>query len=204
MKNCPFEGNPDFIVMYHDGAMPRELEKRFSDHLVTCRSCMEALLNLQNDLFSMQTSGFVPVPRDLAVLTEEPSSGKGVSARRALFRFIGGALHLVENPPVTGGFKLHQMPEFLGREGATGNAYRWEGQGVAVYLQQQGEGRFTMVLQGLSGRSVTLLQNGRVIESHAHAQEDHLAMGDLTCGSFEIHVDDEIILLFLVEEVHGS
>jgi hypothetical protein len=204
MKNCPFKGNPNFIVMYHDGVMPAELEKRFSDHLVTCRPCMEALLSLKNDLFSMRTSGFVPVPQDLAVPVEECAGGRGISSRRALFRFIRGALRLVESPPGPGGFKLHEMPEFLEKQGVTGKAYRWGEGGVVVYLQQEGENRFNVVVQGLAGRSVTLLQNGRVFESHARVQEDNLAMGGLTCGSFEIAVDDEIILLFHVEEVHGS
>ena len=53
MKSCPFEESRELIVMYHDGGMPEELCKRYSEHLLTCKPCMQALLDLRNDLFGL-------------------------------------------------------------------------------------------------------------------------------------------------------
>jgi hypothetical protein len=204
MKSCPFEENREFLVMYHDGVMPEELCESYSEHLLTCKPCMQALLDLRNDLFSMENARFVAVPGELGALAEEDAAGKMASARKAVFRFIRGVLHLVENPPESGAFTLQVVPEFLGRR--VGGVYQREAQDFLLSLLQEEEHRFGIVIQGLAGRSFTLVRDGRVIEGHTPVQEDHLVLGDLGCGDYELHVDDEVIILFRVdqEEVDGS
>ena len=84
MKSCPFEENREFLVMYHDGVMPEELSESYSEHLLTCKPCMQALLDLRNDLFSMKNVRFVAVPGELGALAEVDAEGKMASARKML------------------------------------------------------------------------------------------------------------------------
>ena len=204
MKSCPFEESRELIVMYHDGVMPEELCKRYSEHLLTCKPCMQALLDLRNDLFSMENARFVAVPGELGELAEEGAAGKAAPARKAVFSFIRGVLRLVENPPEPGAFTQQAVPEFLGRR--VGGMYQREARDFVLSLLQEEEYRFSIVIQGLVGRSFTLVRDGSVIEGHAPVQEDHLVLGDLGRGDYELRVDDEAIVLFRVdqEEVHGS
>ena len=53
MKKCRFN-DPDYISLYYDGALESEAEKRFSEHLLTCKVCGGALMALEKDLFLMR------------------------------------------------------------------------------------------------------------------------------------------------------
>jgi hypothetical protein len=204
MKSCPFDENREFLVMYHDGVLPEELCRSYSEHLLTCKPCMQALLDLRNDLFSMENARFVAVPGELGALAEEDAAEKMTRARKAVFRFMRGVLRLVDNPPGPGGFTLQVVPEFMGRR--VGSVYQRESRDFLLSVLQEEEHRFSIVVQGLAGRSFTLVRDGMVIEGHAPVQEDLLVLGELGCGDYELRVDDEVIVLFRVdqEEVHGS
>jgi hypothetical protein len=225
MKSCPFEQNPDYVVMYHDGAMSREMEQRFSEHLTTCRSCMEALLNLQKDLFSMGIHRLHPVPSKLAAAAEARVHGKGdtqkeaepagLHAGRAVFKFVRGMLNLVENLTGPKGFKEHEVPGFLQTQGQgeyrVSPVFRMEYHGVTLFLSSEGEapfgeklqpekeGTFSIELRGLGERSVTLTRNGRIIEQHAGSYDESLTMKDLVCGEYELRVEGDAFIAFRVD-----
>ncbi len=207
MKSCPFESNPEYIVMYHDGVMPPRLERRFADHLTTCQSCMESLLNLQNDLFAMGNMGLEPVPRELARKTGLLAHQGKVSAGRlgltgessirgAMFKVVHGTLAMIADRFGTGSFELIPAPAVRGKEQAS---YGATVLGVRVRLFYEESGRFSLELKGVRSRSVELQREGRPYERHIDLSRDSLVIEGLPRGEYTLSIDDTHAMIFTVQ-----
>ena len=53
MKKCRFH-DPHYISQYYEGTLDEETEKAFAEHILKCSECMNALLDLEKDLFLMK------------------------------------------------------------------------------------------------------------------------------------------------------
>jgi hypothetical protein len=193
--------------MYHEGLMPRALEKEFADHLTTCRTCMESLLNLQNDLFAMESADFEPVPRDLYAETERLLND-GVSARDkkevrmdlkergALFEIIDEKLKMIRSHFGTGRFAQRPVPSFRGKERSS---YEVTVLGVTVRLDSVSNDCFRMELRGTRGRVIELKRDGRVCEMHVDSGSDSILIGDLFRGLYTLSINDQHVMIFTVQ-----
>jgi hypothetical protein len=202
MKNCPFDGKPEYISMYHDGVMPREMEQRFSDHLTSCRSCSEALLNLQNDLFKLRSIDFRPVPSAVVAEVRKESAGEAgaeASGKKTLFRFADGVLRLIEDLSPKGEFSKQALSPARGKEPAVRSLYRTREGDTVVQLFSTGENRFGLELQGIRNRSVALVRNGRVIEERIDLDADRMIIDGLERGDYALMIDDEVFSIFRVD-----
>jgi hypothetical protein len=207
MKSCPFESNPEYIVMYHDGVMPPRLERRFAEHLTTCQSCMETLLNLQNDLFVMGNMGLEPVPGELArrtgVLADQGKVSAGrigltgaSSIRGAIFKVIHGTLDMIGGRFGTGSFERIPAPAVRGKEQAS---YGATVLGVRVRLFYEESDRFSVELKGVRSRSVELQREGRPCERHIDLKRDNLVIEGLPRGEYTLSIDDTHVMIFTVQ-----
>ena len=61
MDKCQYR-NPSFIAMYYDGVLPES--HAFTDHLLTCKQCIEKLLNLERDLFLIENMPLIELPQE--------------------------------------------------------------------------------------------------------------------------------------------
>jgi hypothetical protein len=207
MKSCPFESNPEYIVMYHEGVMPSRLERRFADHLTTCQSCMETLLNLQNDLFLMDNMGGEPIPGELARRTGVLADQGKISAARvgltgaseklgALFKVIHEKLDMVGGKFGTGSFERIPAPAVRGKEQTS---YEATVLGVRVRLFYEESDRFSVELKGVHRRSVELQREGRPCESHIDLKRDSFMIEGLPRGEYTLSIDDTHVMTFTVQ-----
>ena len=207
MKSCPFNGNADYVVMYHEGLMPRKLEKEYEDHLTTCKACMESLLNLQNDLFAMESADLEPLPRGLAAETEQLLSdgvsaqdrkeiGRDPGVRGALFEIIDEKLKMIRGHFGTGRFTLKPLPEFRGSERSS---YEVTILGVTIRLESENGDYFRMEISGTRGRLIELKRDGRVCEMHSDSGSDSILIGDLLKGLYTLSIDDKHVMIFTVQ-----
>ena len=206
MKSCPFSGNADYVVMYHEGLMPRTLEKEYEAHLTTCRACMESLLNLQNDLFAMESADLEPLPGGLAAETERLLND-GVSAqdrkeidrdlkeRGALFEIIDERLKMIRSHFGTGRFTLKPLPAFRGSERSS---YEVTILGVTIRLESENGDCFRIEFRGTRGRLIQLKRDGRVCEMHSDSGSDSILIGDLLRGLYTLSIDDKHVMIFTV------
>lgn len=201
MKGCRFH-NPDFIAMYYDGALPKEVEKEFSDHLLTCDECMESLLNLENDLFSMHAVDFKPLPEHLRVkvveglrMVSEKMRADAHAGKAAVFKILGNKLNLISNVLDQRNFKLAQLSPVRGEER---RAYKLARGGIIVLLSAEGENSIRLVVDGIRGKSISLKHNARIVEQHSDTVHDETVMSNLEKGSYLLTIDDEDFVQFIV------
>jgi hypothetical protein len=206
MKSCPFDSNPEYISMFHDGAMPQDMEQRFSDHLVTCSTCSEALLNLQNDLFKLRITDFEPVPAGLAPEARQDADREAavdVAGTKPLFRFIKGVMTLVEGLSVEGEFSLQEIPVVRGEARTVRSVYhrmpKPQEQPVGMYLISSEENRFSLELRGIRSHIVALTRNRRVIEQRIDHETDRMTIEGLERGDYTLMIDDEVFSVFRVD-----
>ena len=203
MKNCPFDHNSEYIVMYHDGVMEPELEKRFAEHLATCHSCMESLLNLQNDMTAMGSMEFASVPDKL--LQSKVSGGaaakdneKGIVAPQAipLFRFIPDMLDMLQDHFSGGRFESVPAPAVRGAERPS---YEATISGAGVRLSYENTGLFRLELTGIRGRSVEIQKDGRLLEKHREREHDSILFESLGEGEYRLSIDQIHAMTFTVQ-----
>ena len=117
MKPCRFR-DPLFAAAYFDGVMDEATEHEYSRHLLTCRACAEDLLNLERDLFLMET-------------VEHSMNPRRVARQNALLRLGKNGLELLKRLGGDGSVSpLVFAPVRGGGEGESG--CRWERAGVQV------------------------------------------------------------------------
>ena len=205
MKNCPFEHNREYIVMYHDGVMPAKLEKRFAEHLATCQTCMEALLNLQNDISAMGCMEFQPLPEGLAhksglqVQGEsqlDQGSERGWKEGGAVFKLVPEMLNMVAGRFGAGSFKKIPEPAVRGKEAAS---YETEVLGVHVRLYHEESELFSVEFRKVRGRSVEIQREGRLWERHMDVKQDSFVVGKLPKGTYRLSIDETHAITFTVQ-----
>jgi len=180
MKNCPFyESN--MIAGYFEGALDARTEEAFSEHLLSCSQCMETLLNLEKDMFLMESMKLRPLPKKLR-------SGF------ALFHMVHGKLNLVQN--LTGENRFIVLPLAVVR-GSEKSVYALEKSGVDLRIEGEGGHTFRIELDGVEGKSIVIRRNGRIIERHS-AERKNVSFRYLERGSFILYIDNrEFIHLFV-------
>ena len=182
MKSCPFN-NPDFITSYYDGCLPEEEKEKFEEHLFTCKQCMDALFDLENDLFLMHSMKF-----------KRPTDQK---LKKALFKLISDGIELIKN--VEGPFCFEPLVpvRVRGKVGAKGYRLQ-EGQAV-IEVGTRGGGFFDVEVSGIEGKQIRLYSKGRLIEARSCVDENQVVLYSLNKGSYKLSIDDEDLLEFTVE-----
>ncbi len=182
MKKCRFN-DPYFISLYHDGALDKETEKMFSEHLITCQKCTGALMNLERDLFFMNTMKFSEVPAYL-------------EKRGAVFKLIADGIRLIKNLT---GQNVFVPVQALAVRGDEKYLYRFKTEDIKVDIRSEGGDIFTADISGISGMSISLYREERLVEARAHITESKLVIQNLERGSYSLLVDDNGIVEFIVE-----
>lgn len=182
MKKCQFS-DPQFISMYHDGAMDKETEKAFSEHLLTCQKCAGALMNLERDLFFMNTMKFKEVPADLKL-------------RGAVFKLIADGIRLIKNLT---GQNVFIPVQARAVRGAEKYLYRFNAEDIKVDIRSEGGDIFTAEISGISGKSISIYRDKRLIEARAHITESKVVIQNLERGSYSLLTDNNSIVEFIVE-----
>jgi hypothetical protein len=177
MKKCRFN-DPSDVAAYFDGAMERGVEEEFGRHLLACRECAGALLNLERDLFLMTTVEFARHPRKLF-------------RTRARFRLGRGGLDL-RNPAegtAAGGFVPFALSPVRGGEGAQ-RGYRLLKAGVTVDLKGERGDTVSLDVRGAAGRSVLLYRGGRLVEARSRVEEEQFTIDKLERGSYLLFIKE--------------
>jgi hypothetical protein len=188
--------------MYHDGVMPPELEKRFEAHLASCQTCMQVLLDLQNDLSAMGSMHLHRMPEKL--LQNEPIEAKVQSAggknaghreKCAVFTFLPDMLNMITAHFGTGAFESIPEPAVRGKE--TGR-FAATVMGVHVSLYYEAENRFSVEFQKIRGRSVSIERNGRLLDKRMNVKKDNFVIENLEHGTYSISIDETRAMTFTV------
>jgi hypothetical protein len=205
MKSCPFDENPEYVIMYRDGAMPPSMEKAFAAHLTHCRTCMETLLNLNNDLFIMQNAEMHPLPPELAgdPLEKEAPDECRPQRGEAAFRLVDGVLTLLHGHTEAREFRPKRLAPVLGEgefvEQEPRVLFETLCEGVTVSLYADGRDSFCLQLQGIRGRAMSLDREGRLLERHSNVQSDRLSVQGLEKGRYGLRIDDEYGIHFSID-----
>jgi len=181
VKKCRFH-NPDYLSLYYDGALDEAEEMEFSRHLLTCRECMDALLQLERDLFLMSTSSLKRVPR---------ASGHS----NVVFRFLKEGIELKENIRGEGGF----VPQRLAHAGEEEVSYVMERDELSVEIRNEGNALFGIEVKGVSGKKVRLFRGGRLLEARSHIGTSSAVFHNLIRGTYSIAVNGLDVVQFDVE-----
>lgn len=207
MKSCPFDHNREYIVMYHDGALPSRLEKRFTEHLATCQTCMEVLLNLQNDLSAMGSMALQQLPGELTRKTGLQTQGAGVAAVEqrpsnaskkggAIFKVMPEKLNMISGDFGTGSFERIPAPAVRGKEAVS---YKATALGVHVRLYYEEHDLFSMEFKNVLGRSVEIQREGHPREKHMDLKQDSFVIEKLSKGTYILSIDETCAMTFTVQ-----
>ena len=175
MKPCRFR-DPAAIASYFDGTMDKALEEEFSRHLLTCRACAEDLLNLERDLFLMETVEFSRNPRR-------------VTRQSAIFRLGKDGIELLKKIGRGGTVSPFVLAPVRGGEGKE-RGYRWERGGVKVDVLPFDGDRVRLDVSGVKGKSLFLYRGKRLVEARSNASEDYICIDDLRKGDYLLFVKD--------------
>ena len=186
MKKCRFN-DPSAVAAYFDGAMERDVEEEFGRHLLACRECAGALLNLERDLFLMTTVEFARHPRKLF-------------RSQARFRLARGGLDLWEPAEGigAGGFVPFALSPVRGGEGGKGG-YRLLKAGVTVDLKGERGDTVSLDVRGAAGRSVFLYRGGRLVEARSRVEEEQFTIDKLERGNYLLFIKECGAVDFTVE-----
>jgi len=183
MKSCRFH-DPDFITMYYEGVLDEEMERAFSDHLLTCSECMESLLHLESDLALMHSMKLSPLP-------------EAIGLKGAVFQLVHGKLRILQNLIGELRFQPLLLSPMRGKDGA--DVHQLEKGGIRFEIEAEGENSFKIELDGVRGKSFFIKQNNRMIERHADEKDEKVAICNLKRGSFSLFINDEKFTQFIVQ-----
>lgn len=182
MKNCRFY-DTDTIAGYFDGTLDAETEAAFSEHLPGCSRCMEALLDLETDLFLMQSMKLGTVP-------------KRYRSGFALFHMVRGRLDIVRN--LTGEHRFCELPLPAVR-GKGHKAHSFERDGIHVRVEGEDFHTFRVELNGVAGKNIEIRRNGKTVERHSSEQNQRAVFRSLERGSIDLFIDNQEFLHFIVQ-----
>ncbi len=201
MKSCRFH-KPEIIAMYYDGVLPMEVERQFSEHLTACKDCMESLLNLHNDLFSMHVANYKQLPEKLRMkqIAQKVEGQKEVPHRIkdkiAVFKLQGGKMELKRNLLAPWNFKLLKLPQVRGEKASI---YHLQKGKVTVELSAEGKDTFKIALAGIQKSNLLLKRNNRIIETHSALESEEISICKLEKGSFLLRINSEDVVQFIVQ-----
>ncbi len=182
MKKCPFHES-NIIAGYFDGTLDAQTEEAFSEHLLGCSQCMDALLNLEKDMFLMKSMKLGPIPKKLR-------SGF------ALFHMVRGQLNLVQNLIGENRFRAIPLAVVRGRERSV---HAFEKEGIGLQIEGEGNHTFRLELDGVEGKSILVRRNGRVVERHSAERKQKVAFRYLERGSFSLYINNQEFIHFFVQ-----
>jgi hypothetical protein len=182
MEGCRFN-DPEYLALYHDGALDEKTEKVFTEHLLTCEECAEALFNLERDLALMEMLEYRKLPA-------------AHSRRKTVFCLISEGIDLVKTAAGWGEFTpfvLHPA------RGGTRKVFRCEREGIRIDIGSDTPDRFTMEISGVRGKRLTLFRDKRVVEARTRIREERILFHDLERGRYSLSIDGGVPVEFVVE-----
>lgn len=182
MKKCGLYDS-DTISLYYDGKLLPDAQRAFSEHLLTCNECAQALLDLERDLFLMHNLKHERVP--------EKKAKKGF-----VFELIGDSIRLITG--LYEGSSVKQLGLIPVRGEAGGKAYRIERKDISVEIWNDGDGLFSLEVSGIYGKSFSLYCGRRLVEAKANVQESKVIVYKLQKGSYSLRIDNRIVFDFEV------
>jgi hypothetical protein len=182
MKNCQFY-DANIIAGYFDGTLDDETEAAFSEHLLGCSRCLEALLDLEKDMFLMESMKMGPVPK-------RHRSGF------ALFHMVRGRLDIVQN--LVGEHRFRELPLTAVR-GREHRAHAFERDGISVQVEGEGDHTFRIELDGVAGKNIEVRRNGKIVERHSAEQKQRAIFRYLERGSFALFINNQEFIHFFVQ-----
>ena len=182
MGACRFN-DPEYLALYRDGALDENAERAFTEHLLTCRECAEALFNLERDLALMEMLEYKALPAAHAL-------------RKTVFRLISEGIELVKTAAGWGEFTPFVLRP---ARGGTGKVFRCEKEEIRVDIGSDAPDRFTIEISGVRGKRLTLFREKRVVEAHARIREERVFFHDLERGRYSLSIDGGAPVEFAVE-----
>ena len=183
MKKCRFN-DPDYISLYYDGALESEAEKRFSEHILTCKVCAGALMALEKDLFLMNSMKLMDVPERLR-------------HRRAVFKLLTEGIRIIKNLNGPDLFFPLELKDTLGQKGDEEKTiYRLKTDTMNVDIFGDKGGKFCAEITGAVGKSFSFYLDGKKIEAHGHVTEPSVLIDGLEKGKYSLVAGERLILEF--------
>ncbi len=182
MEGCRFN-DPEYLALYHDGALDEKAERAFTEHLLTCKECAETLFNLQRDLALMEMLEYRPLPA-------------AISRRKTVFRLISEGIELIKAVAGWGEFTPFVLRP---ARGGTGKVYRCEKEGIRIDIGSDTPDRFTIEISGVRGKRLTLFRDKRVVEARTSIREERILFHDLESGHYSLSIDGGVPVQFIVE-----
>ncbi|MFW6139050.1 MAG: hypothetical protein ACOC7U_07750 [Spirochaetota bacterium] len=187
MSECKFN-DPYYISMYYEGKLSGEDEKAFSRHLLRCRKCLEALLNLQNDLFTMFS---VAQPCEVSL--------QKTRVRKPIFKLLSDGIMLL-----TGGgqYGLAPVPLLasrgkITREVCGHQVYKMKSNDIEIELSGAEGKLFNIEIRGASG-DISLYREQRMVEARADVSPEGIKIYNLQGGVYTLFINEEKMLEFVV------
>jgi len=181
MKKCKYN-NPDIISSYYEGILGKDLEKKFSNHLLACEQCTRALLNLEKDVFLMNTMEFKNII-------------KKAGAENTVFQLVSKDIKLIKS--LNG---LFFTPVLLPTRGTEkGHIYRMEKNDIKVSIGTGEVNLFYIEISGVYGKSVSLFCNNRLVEAKANMDSEKEVIPNLMRGRYAIIINGKKVIDFTVK-----
>jgi len=195
VEKCRFH-NPEFLSLYHDGALEESEQREFSRHLLTCRECMEALLQLDRDLFLMETASMEKVPKESLDSQESLESDRSLktAGSRVLFRLVGEGIELIRNLEGEGAF----YPRRFAHAGGEELSFEVKRGALELEIRNEGQESFSLEIKGLAGERVDLYCEGRLIESRSSIRRKSTAFLGLERGNYSVSIGGLEVIRFEV------
>ncbi len=183
MKKCRFH-DPHYISQYYEGTLDEETEKAFAEHILKCTECMNALMDLEKDLFLMKEVKHNRLPEKYV---------SGIT----IFQLVSNGIELVKGYGQVNGFQ--QFVPLPARGGENRLAYRLERVDVSVDIKSEGKDHFNLEFNGVSGKRIHLYRNKRLIEARSNIKDRGVIMYNLEKGNYSLVINDQDTIKFIVK-----
>jgi len=183
MARCNFN-KPDIISGYFEGTLSEKEKKLFSEHLLTCRECMESLQNLEREIFLMHTIPFTGIP--------EHKRGK-----KALFYLMEQGLKLLINLEGKNVFLPVRLLPVRGKE--VYQAYSLKSGDIYLNIVGREGKKFDLEIGGVKGKELILYKGDRIVEAHHSSSEEKVNISDLRAGEYSLRINRTEVVSFNIE-----
>jgi len=181
LKRCKYN-DPYIISSYYEGLLEDNLKEEFNNHLLACEECMNSLLNLEKDLFLMNTVKYKNIARG--------SEFSGV-----VFKFLEKGIRLVKD--IDGLFSRPTLIPVRGKKDK--GLYKMKKDGIEVNIGSVEKNLFYIELSGVYKKNFSLFCNKKLIEARANLDREKEIIQNLEKGKYTININDKKLIDFDVE-----
>ena len=175
MSKCPYYSE-DMISLYVEGLLDKDENFIFEKHLQNCDECLESVINLRRDLFRM------------GVL--ENQIYKGAYLIEAVFMLIKNKLIILRD--ISNSYHFQRERENLKLRGVKDdNTYNVEIKEISIRVSKDGVDKFLVEINNVKDKYIELFCNEKLIEAHAHINQEKLIINGLGKGEYVLVIHNE-------------